>query len=197
MIIGLDIDNVISDYENGMIRAMLEDDVNKRNAGIINLNARNFLDGMFDWTKEEIKAFFLEKTDEVCQNLELRKGAKKYIDKLIEDGHQIVLITYRAYPEHKNPYGNTVKWLKNKGINYHELVLSQEADKSIECKKHNIDVMFDDRQSYCKQMREKGVNCYLMFHKYNRDNRYNLPYAQNWKHVYEIVCELDNQKGKS
>ena len=54
MIIGLDIDNVISDYENGMIRAMLEDDVNKRNAGIINPNARNFLDGLFDWTKEEI-----------------------------------------------------------------------------------------------------------------------------------------------
>ena len=130
--------------------------------------------------------------EEIAKTLNLRKGAKKYTDKLLADGYKLILISHRVFPHYKEPYQTTVKWLKNKGINYSQLVLSKEADKSDECKKLGIDIMFDDRQTQCKKMQENGVNCYLMLAKYNRDNRYNLPYVKSWKHLYEVVKTYEN-----
>ncbi len=46
MNIGLDIDNVITAFDNGILKEFLLEDKNKRNAGIINDNARHINHGM-------------------------------------------------------------------------------------------------------------------------------------------------------
>ena len=51
MIIGLDIDNVISSFDEGMLNAFLKDDINKRNKGIINKKA-DHVNHVLDWTNE-------------------------------------------------------------------------------------------------------------------------------------------------
>lgn len=53
MRIGLDIDNVISNFDDILLKEYLKHDKELRNTGIINENAKYIREGMFDWSKEE------------------------------------------------------------------------------------------------------------------------------------------------
>ena len=129
MIIGLDIDNVISSFDEGMLNAFLKDDINKRNKGIINKKA-DHVNHVLDWTNEEIDEFYANNMEKIAKTLKLRKNAKKYIDKLLDNGNEIILISHRAYPHYENALETTLNWLKNKKVNYTKLVLSKSSDKS-------------------------------------------------------------------
>lgn len=59
MKIGLDIDNVVSNFDKAVLEEFIKEDKNKRNKGIINYNAEHIVKGMFDWSKEEVHEFFL------------------------------------------------------------------------------------------------------------------------------------------
>ncbi len=189
MIIGLDIDNVISDFDGGMQPLFLKEDKNKRNTGVIDANL-HYMKGMFDWSDEEVEEFLAVVCEDCAKRLRIRRGARKYINKLIQDGHEIVLITYRKEPNFLNGEKTTKDWLKAKRINYHKLVLSASPNKTEECKKNNIDIMFDDRAGYVYKMREEGVNCVLVLTKYNLKERKNLSHVGSWKELYNCVNNL-------
>ena len=189
MIIGLDIDNVISDFDGGMQPLFLKEDKNKRNTGVIDANL-HYMKGMFDWSDEEVEEFLATVCEDCAKRLRIRRGAREYINKLIQDGHEIVLITYRKEPNFLNGEKTTKDWLKAKRINYHKLVLSASPNKTEECRKNNIDVMFDDRAGYVYKMREEGVNCVLVLTKYNLKERKNLPHVGSWKELYNCVNNL-------
>ena len=189
MIIGLDIDNVISDFDGGMQPLFLKEDKNKRNTGVIDANL-HYMKGMFDWSDEEVEEFLAVVCEDCAKRLRIRRGAREYINKLIQDGHEIVLITYRKEPNFLNGEKTTKDWLKAKKINYHKLVLSASPNKTEECKKNNIDIMFDDRAGYVYKMREEGVNCVLVLTKYNLKERKNLPHVGSWKELYNCVNNL-------
>lgn len=187
MNIGLDIDNVITDFDAGVLKAFLIEDKNKRNKGIINKKAKRINQEMFDWTKEEVDEFYNKNMEQIAQYLKPRRNCKQYMDNLINDKHNLILITYRAYPHYLNPQETTINWLKKHKINYTKLVLSQDSDKTKECQEHNIDIMVDDRAKQCKKMRANGINCILMLTKYNKNDKENLPYATSWQNLYEII----------
>ena len=84
MNIGLDIDNVISNFDKKLMEEFIKEDKNKRNTGIINHNAINIY-GMFDWSNEEIEEFFCDKCEEWAKTLELNEGAKQFIDKMMNE----------------------------------------------------------------------------------------------------------------
>ena len=84
----------------------------------------------------------------------------------------------------------TLDWLAKHKINYTKLILSKSPDKTEECRKYKIDVMIDDRAGQCKKMQAQGVNCILMFTKYNRKEVEDLPYATSWKNLYERINKL-------
>ena len=190
MKIGLDIDNVITAFDRGILKEFLIEDKNKRNKGIINKNARHINHGMFDWSKEEKDEFYENNMERIAKELKPRINCKKYMDKLLSDGHELILISHRAYPHYNNPYKTTVDWLNKHNINYTKLILSESPDKTKECKENNIDIMVDDRAGQCKKMRNNGVNCILMFTKYNRKEAEDLNFATSWKNLYEVINKL-------
>ena len=63
MNIGLDIDNVISNFDKKLMEEFIKEDKNKRNNGIINNNTINIYE-MFDWSKDEIENFFCNKCED-------------------------------------------------------------------------------------------------------------------------------------
>lgn len=189
MNIGLDIDNVISDFDRVTFPLFLKEDKKKRNAGIVDAKA-HYMGGMFDWSKEEVEEFLVATCEENARFLPLRKNAKKYIDLLLKQGHNIILISHRAFPTFKNPREVTVNWLKNKKINYTKLILSESADKTQECVENAVDVMFDDRYNQVVKMLQKGVNCVMVLTKYNRQNK-NLPFVSSFKGIYDYVSKLN------
>ncbi len=188
MNIGLDIDNVITCFDCTVLQAFLQEDKNKRGKGIVNKIEGHFTK-MFDWSQEEIDEFFAANMENLAKILRVRKNCKKYMDKLLEDGHKLYLISNRAYPHYNNPEKTTVDWLKKHNINYTKLVLSESPDKTKECKTYKIDIMVDDRVTQCKKMIQGGINCILMMTNFNKNRMEGLPYATSWKNLYEEIKE--------
>lgn len=187
MNIGLDIDNVITDFDKDILKGFLVEDKLKRNRGIINPNARHINEGMFDWTAEEVHDFYCRNMEQIAKTLPLRRGAKKYMQKLVDEGHKLILISHRAYPHYLEPEKTTLDWLEKKGLPYTKLVLSKTPGKVAECVREKIDIIFDDRVDSARYMRQGGVNCYVMLTRYNRARAEDLPFVSSWVDLYEEV----------
>ncbi len=81
MNIGIDIDNVISKFNEGLLSAFFNEDKKLRNNGIINKDTSYITRGMFDWTEEEVNNFYNDNIQEIVRNLEVKKEPK-IIDKI-------------------------------------------------------------------------------------------------------------------
>lgn len=192
MRIGLDIDNVITDFDSAILEEFLKEDKNKRNKGIINENARHIIKGMFDWSEDEIQDFFNNNMERIAKTLKPRENAKNYMDKLLEDGNELYLISHRANPHYNHPFEVTKRWLEDNNINYTKLILSETTNKSKECLDNKIDVMIDDVISNCLKLEESNIKCYLMYTRYNykQDKIRNI--VKDWEDLYKKVGKLND-----
>jgi len=195
MKIGLDIDNVISNFNKKLMKELIKEDKNKKNRGIINHNVTNIYQ-MFDFSAEEIEELFCNKCEEWAKKLELNEGAKHFIDKLMDDGDEIYLISHRVYPHYTNAFETTKQWLKDKKIRYTKLIISNENDKTPYCKECKVDIMFDDSVNNCNKMILGGINCYLYRGKnmYDKTPYGNLRVVQNWEELYHEILKLKLSK---
>lgn len=191
MRIGLDIDNVITNFDEVVLAEFLNEDKNKRNTGVVNPNADWIARGMFDWSQDEIYEFFNENMEEISMKLQPLVGAKYHMDKLLSDGYELYLISNRPNRHYKNPYEVTVNWLKENDINYTKLIISESSDKTKECLDYKIDVMVDDIVDNCNQLIDSGVTCFLMETKYNTKNPNNLTIVRGWADLYDKISKLN------
>lgn len=187
MRIGLDIDNVILETDEEILKEMLLEDKNKRNKGIINYEADYIFLGMFDWSKEEIDEFLNKKMEDIAKRLKVKDNAKNYIDKLIEDGHEIYLISNRSNKQYQDAYKTTKDNLEMNDIKYHKLIITETNDKSKECLEEKIDIMIDDRASNCLKLIDKNINCILFKTKYEKREFNNLKSVSSWSELYETI----------
>jgi Uncharacterized conserved protein len=190
MRIGLDIDNVILNTDDVLLENMLLEDKKIRNSGIINKEAYIF-SGMFDWSKEELIDFFINNMERIAKTLNPLKDSIKYINKILEDGHQIYLISNRSNLYYKDAIKTTKENLKDNKINYTKLIITQTNDKSDACKNNNIDIMFDDRPSNCFMLLEKGVKCCLVKTIYENRTFDNLNIVNNWEEIYLKINDIN------
>lgn len=189
MRIGLDIDNVITDFDKCLEREYKEEDKRKRNSGIINKNARHVA-LQYDWTEEERIEFFAKNMERLALELEPRENAKKNIDLLLAEGHEIYLLTNRVFPDYKEPEKTTMAWLSKHHINYTKLVFTKTTDKSQECIKNGIDIMFDDDTGNCIRLKKAGINFCMVCTKLNYNHRGDLPYVRNWQELYQKIKDM-------
>lgn len=124
MKIAVDIDNVLSNFNEMLLKAFLKHDKKLRNKGIINKNADYITRGMFDWTKEETDDFYKNNIEDIVKNLDVIDGAKECIDKLREEGYKIYIVTGRDNGEYKDSKSMTEVWLKENNINYDKLIFT-------------------------------------------------------------------------
>ena len=82
MKIGIDIDNVISNFNDTIVEAYLQHDKKLRNTGIINDKTKVFRRGMFDWSEEEEKDFYYSNIEKWANDFKPIKDAEYYIKKL-------------------------------------------------------------------------------------------------------------------
>lgn len=190
MNIGIDIDNVISNFNDVLLNEFLIHDKDLRNSGIINVNADYITKGMFDWTKEELNEFYMNNIERIAKKLVVLDGAKEYIDKLKNAGYNIFIITGRDNGEYTNPYEMTKKWLNENSIYYDKLILTNAYDthsKTKECLKNYIDIMIDDSKRICEDCVINNIKALLMDTPYNKDS--NITRVHNWEEIYEFITE--------
>lgn len=195
MKIGIDIDNVISNFNDTLLTEYLLHDKELRNSGIINKNADYIRKGMFDWNENEETNFYKNNIERIAKKLGVIEGAKEYIDKLHDDGHIICIITGRDNGEYTEPYNMTKKWLEDNSIYYDNLILTDAYDKRAktkQCLEHNIDIMIDDSVSICSDCVENGITTILMDTPYNRYS--NIQRVKSWKEFYRYVLNYKKDK---
>lgn len=196
MNIGIDIDNVISNFDEELLKEYIEHDKKLRNSGIINQNAKYIRNDMFDWSKEEDETFYKENIERIAKNLKVIEGAKEYIDKLKEEGHNIYIITGRDNGDYLDPYNMTKEWLQENNIYYDKLIFTDARDKmqkSKKCIENNIEIMIDDSINICKNCVESGITTLIMDKLYNREEK-NLTRVKDWKEIYEYIKNYKKEK---
>ena len=195
MRIGIDIDNVISNFNEMLLETYLMHDKELRNTGIINPNAKYIRTGMFDWSNEEELSFYKDNIEGIAKKLKVKEKAKEYIDRLHSDGHLIYIITGRDNGEYSEPYNMTKKWLDENNIYYDNLILTDAYDihaKSLECLKNDIAFMIDDSVRICSDLITSGITTILMDTPYNR--KINIKRVKNWEEFYEFVSSYKENK---
>ena len=196
MRIGIDIDNVISSFDNELLKEYIKHDKELRNTGIVNENAANIRKGMFDWSEEEDEKFYKENIERIAINLKPIKGAKKYIDKLKQDGNEIYIISGRDNNEYTDPMGMTKNWLEKYKIYYDRLILTNAYDnhsKTIECKNNKIDIMIEDRVSIATDLKNNGIRVLLMNTRFNKTNT-DFERVKSWKEIYYKIAQTYPKK---
>ncbi len=186
MKIGIDIDNVISNFNETLLNEYIEHDKNLRSNGIINKDA--YIRKMFDWSAEEEDSFYRNNIERIAKKLNIIDGAKEYIDKIKLDGNLIYIITGRDNGEYSDPINMTKDWLNKFNVYYDELLFTDAYDKKSKadiCVKKQIDIMVDDSISMCTNCIDRGIKTFIMDTQYNR--KANIPRVHNWKEIYEVI----------
>ena len=200
MRIGIDIDNVISNFDDTLLKEYLKHDKELRNTGIINENSEYLRKGMFDWTEKEEKSFYNANIEEFAKKLKPLEDVSYYIKKLKEDGHKIYIITGRDNGEYTNPYKLTEEWLNRYDIIYDKLLFTNAYDKHAKtevCVENNIDLMIEDSTRISLDLINNGIKVFTMNTRYNQKEQ-SLDRVSKWKEIYERISKLtkkeDNQK---
>lgn len=186
MKIGIDIDNVISNFNEILLNEYIEHDKSLRGNGIINKDA--YIRKMFDWSVEEEDLFYKNNIERIAKKLNIIDGAKEYIDKIKSDGNLIYIITGRDNGEYSDPINMTKDWLNKFNVYYDELLFTDAYDKKSKadiCEKEQVDIMIDDSISMCTNCIDRGIKTFIMDTQYNK--KANIPRVHNWKEIYEVI----------
>lgn len=194
MKIGIDIDNVIANFNDTLLKEYLKHDKELRNTGIINEKPEYIRKGMFDWSEDEESVFYNTNIERIAKELEPIKDSSYYIKKLKEDGHEIYIITGRNNGEYSDPHQMTIDWLEKHNIIYDKLILTNaynSKEKADICIENDISIMIDDSSRICKEIDKAGIKALLMDTPYNKQTD-TITRVQNWQEVYEYISKFKN-----
>lgn len=195
MNIGIDIDNVLSNFNDVLLEDYLKHDKELRNNGIVN-KEKYITRGMFDWSEDEERSYYKNNIERIAKDFEPIKDCSKYIKELRQDGHLIFIISGRDNGEYSDPYNMTIEWLKKYDIEYDKLILTnayKHQEKADYCKQNNIDIMIDDSIHVCEKCAENNIDCILFETPYNKkENRFNK--VSNWKELYKFLSNYKKKK---
>ena len=136
MRIGVDIDNVISTFNEELLEEFLKHNKELGYSDEINENADYITRGMFNWKDGEVEAFYRDNIERIVNRLNVKDGAKEYIDNLKSEYN--VIVSGRAlmeiYPKqdyHIFITADLEERVKRKCIQYNGYELEKEVRKNI------------------------------------------------------------------
>ena len=135
--------------------------------------------------KDREKDFYLSTLENNLLNIPLKENAKEVINKLKEEGNEIIFITARSKEEYKTPELSTQKQLEFYGINYDKLICIINKKKA--CIDEKIDIFIDDSMRNIDNVKDVVKEVYLFTSAYN--NKFNVKYKRvnNWLEIYELI----------
>ena len=189
MRIGIDIDGVISNFNDELLKEYINHDKELRNTGIINEIADHIFRGMFDWSKEENDDFYYNNIERIAKKLKPLWKAKETIKQLRKEENEIYIISSRDNGEYTNPYEMTINWLRDNDIEYDKLILTDKRQKGKVCKENNVDIMIDDSINNCIDLSENGIKVLLMETRFNRKT-VEFEKVSNWNDIYTKIKKM-------
>ena len=127
--------------------------------------------------------------EEMWKRVKPLPGAIKYVKKLIDDGHKVVVIT-ASHPDTVSMKLNNVLFKYFPFFTYNDVIITTQ--------KHMVsgDVLIDDAPHNLNDGKYYGI---LMAAPHNLTydaGAHGIARADNWKEVYRIVCKYADKKGR-
>lgn len=191
MRIGLDIDGTLSNFaELRLAYGQIFNAFTKDKRRLRNPKAM-WTQDFFGWSDEEDEQFWAENQDKILNSAPPRPLAKEMVEKLKQDGHQIILLTARNNRFHEEIQEWTRKWLLQNQFSYDELRFDCLQKGEI-CQDLKIDVFLDDERDNCVATAKAGVKTCIFNEIYNQDfdeKKWGIERVFSWPYFYELVSE--------
>jgi len=192
MIIGIDIDDTLTDIRDQLKEATLEyakklgKKINIDNTYIEDKNNGNIYKEKYNFTDEELKRFFKEVQEEITKNVKPREGTREVIKKLREEGNTIIIITARDKQFHDDPYELSKTWLDKNEIEYDKIIVNAREKAKI-CLDEKVDIFIDDQLANCMKVSRTGITV-IRITNY-KEVHGNIINKTNWQDIYEFIKE--------
>ena len=196
MVIGIYIDDTTVVTVESMVKygdkydtEVLNREAKKDNLGKI--KDRYYMKALYGWTEEEKFAFFDMYYKNVLEECYPLPNASEIINRLKQEGNEIIFITARLTNIKNCETENITKETFRKyNIPYDKLIMNVD-DKLKFCKENGVEVFIEDSYETCKSLQENGIKAYLMTTKMNRnivDEK--IERVSSWNEVYEKITNL-------
>ena len=183
MRIGIDIDDVITNTYQSIQNYVKEYDKN----GEISNYMEDVMRG--DMTNPTIKRFFDENCISIFGNAKMKENANIVIQRLLDTGNEIFIITSRGEIKFKGSVELTLKYFKEHNIQYTN-ILWNSFEKAQICKDNNIDLMVDDSVKHCMEINEKNIESILFTSEVNKKNDVIVRRVNNWLELEKKINEF-------
>jgi len=151
----------------------------------------------FDWDFDILEAYREEYFWNYVIHEPPRKFASEVLQKLVQEGHEIYIITSRHLTTRDSAEGQKMRnmiidWLRNYHIPYNELFFSK--DKTVEIDKLKLDIIIEDSpETIPSFVKYTHVFCYDC--RYNCDlNISNMTRVFSWYDIYRKIKNMEFTK---
>lgn len=186
MIIGIDIDGVLTDIEQWQLDYGSKFCYEKYGKELKNNEGYNLTD-IFEIGKKEDDEFWEEYFLDYVKNEPARKFADEVTHKLHEDENKIYIITARYLTDRSEEMRKLVEnWLDKYNIYYDKLIFSPE-DKLDICLENKVDLMIEDKPENINTISTKiPVICFNA--GYNKQcSGENIIRCYSWYDIYQKI----------
>ena len=190
MIIGIDIDGVLTDIEQWEFDYGTKFFYEKYGKEIKNADSYSLMD-LFDLTEEQDDEFWNKHFTEYVKTEPVRKFADEVINKLHEQENKIYIITARYSTNENEEMRTLVKdWLAKNNIHYDKLLFSPAEKKIDVCKENNVDVMIEDKPETINEI-SKNIPVICFNAVYNKQcEGTNIIRCYSWYDIYQKISNL-------
>lgn len=196
--IAFDIDGVLTDIEKFQLEVGGQFFKEKYGLPIVNRNGYSIKE-IFNCTSEQEYEFWKKNIIFYASKYPIRPGASETINKLINDGFNVFIISSRIKTSEDSALGLLMRtllkrWLVSNGINISPnnmkfcSVENSGIEKANMCEQNNIDYIVEDCPSNIKELKTvTNVICYLS--NYNRDCFDDIDYVTSFHEIYDIISK--------
>ena len=186
-----DIDDTLTDVKDELIeagekyaRSLRKNIKIDRNFEDKNNNGNKWQE-MFQFDYDELKYFLKDIQESITNKAKPRKNVVEVINKLKNDGNEIIIITARDSEFHDDPYKYSKDWLDKNNIYYDKLVVNAR-NKEDACIEEKIDLFIDDSKSNCLKVKKAGIKTIRVCNEIE-DSNSNLICFNNWNDIYSYI----------
>ena len=193
MIIGIDIDDTISDTTKqiDIFAKEYTEQILKRNFKIHEINDYDpmWAKYVYGWSIEEDKRFWDLYYEKIMKSVEPKHNTIKVINALYKE-NEIIIISARWDKEEGTINRITKEWLEKYNINYHKLCLGHKDKRNI-VEENKIDLFIDDSIKTCNEIQKKGIQTLMMTTRLNINiDIGEILRVNNWDEIYEQIQML-------
>lgn len=185
MRIGIDIDDVITNTSN-VIKEYIR---KQKNSEKLKEHMVEIMKGVS--ANPDVVQFGLENYIKIFQEVKVKENAKQVIQRLLEKGNEIYLITARGEDLEffKGSEKVTINFLKDNDINYTKIIFNA-INKAQLCKNNYIDLMIDDSIAHCEDVKNVGIKSIVFTSEVNKKIDTTVERINDWLQLEKRIEDM-------